>query len=183
MVTVPDDSFHFDEVNYANKFVFRANRQLNRAGVTAQFFFNGVGRADKVRTDAVHFVNVSNTRNVVFIRLTPYGFRLGFYTLHAVKTAHGTVQHTQRTFHFGRKVHVAGSVNNVELAIFPYAVDGRGGNRDTSFAFLFHPVGYGRTIVRFTDFVHFSGVIQNTFGSGGLTRINVRDNTDISDFL
>ena len=183
MITIPNNPFHFDEVNYANKFVFRANGQLNRAGVSAQFFFNGVSRTDKIRTDTVHLIDVSNPRNVVFVCLAPYGFGLRFHPLHAVKAAHSTVQHTQRTFHLGREVHVAGSVNNVELAVFPHAVNSGRGNGDTSFAFLFHPVGYGRTIVRFANLMHFSRVVQNAFGCGGLTRINVRDNTDIADFL
>ena len=120
---------------------------------------------------------------MVFVSLAPNGFRLGFYTLHTVKTADGTVQHAQRTFHFGREVHVSRSVNDVKLAVFPHAVNSGRGNGNTSFAFLFHPVGDGGTIVRFTDFVHFSRVVQNAFGGGGFTRVNVGDNTNVSDLV
>ena len=120
---------------------------------------------------------------MVFVRLAPYGFRLRFYPLHAVKAAYRAVQNAQRTFHFGGKVHVAGSVNNVKLAIFPHAVNSGRRNRNTSFTFLVHPVGYGRTIVRFTDFVYLSGIVQDTFGSGGLTGVNVRNNTNVTDFI
>ena len=93
MVTVPNNAFHFYEVNYADKFIFGADRQLNRAGVTAEFLFNGISRADKVRADAVHFVDVGNSRYVVFIGLAPYRFGLRFYALYAVKTAHSAVQY------------------------------------------------------------------------------------------
>lgn len=53
-------------------------------------------------------------------------------------------------------------------------------NSDTTFLFLFHPVHGGGAIMHFTDLVVDTGVEQNTFGRGGLARVNVGRDTDIA---
>lgn len=57
---------------------------------------------------------------------------------------------------------------------------GSGGNRDTAFLFLFHPVHGGGTIVHFTNLVVHAGVEQNAFGRGGLARVNVGRDADVA---
>jgi hypothetical protein len=76
---------------------------------------------------------------------------------------------------------VARSINDVNLVVFPVRGNSSGGNGNTAFAFLFHPVGYGSTFVHFANFVNFSGVVQNPLGGSGFTGVNVRGNPDIAD--
>jgi hypothetical protein len=46
--------------------------------------------------------------------------------------------------------------------------------------FLFHPVHGGCAIVNFTDFVVDTGVKKDALSRGGLTRVDVRHNPDVS---
>ena len=72
-------------------------------------------------------------------------------------------------------------VDTVVHAVYvPCSSGGSSGNRDTTFALLLHPVHGGSTFVYFTDFVGTTGIIKDTFRSRRLTRINVRNNTDVS---
>ncbi len=56
---------------------------------------NHVHCTEEVGTDTVHFVDKANTRNVIVISLTPYGFRLRFYTGNRVKYCNSTVKNTK----------------------------------------------------------------------------------------
>jgi len=51
---------------------------------------------------------------------------------------------------------------------------------NAAFLFLFHEVGRGRAIVDLTDLMDFAGELKDTFCGGGLTGIDVGENTDIS---
>ncbi len=71
-------------------------------------------------------------------------------------------------------------VDYVKAVIFPEAADSRRLNGNTALGFLFHKVGSGLTFVNLTDLVDFTGQLKDTLGGGGLARINVRENTDVS---
>jgi glycerol kinase len=80
---------------------------------------------------------------------------------------------------------VTRSIDNIDFATLPETRHGSRGNRNTSLFFLCHPIG-GRTIAvatHFTNFVVDARAVQNTFGCGCFTRINVSDNTDITIVL
>jgi hypothetical protein len=66
--------------------------------------------------------------------------------------------------------------------IFPFAGSSGGGNGNASFSFLFHPVHGGGTFVHFTDFIGPSGIIENSFGNSGFTRIDMGNDTEIAEF-
>ena len=62
---------------------------------------------------------------------------------------------------------------------------GNGGRSDgdAAFSLLLHPVGGGLSLMHFADFVLAPRVIQNTLGSGSLSRINMSYNAKISNSL
>jgi hypothetical protein len=71
-------------------------------------------------------------------------------------------------------------VDYVKTVIFPETADSRRLNGNTALGFLFHKISSGFTFVNLTDFVDFTGKLKNTLCGGGLARINVRENTDVS---
>ena len=52
------------------------------------------------------------------------GFALGFNSLNAIENHHAAIQDTQGALHFGSEIDVAGSVDQVDLIIFPFRGDG-----------------------------------------------------------
>jgi len=78
---------------------------------------------------------------------------------------------------------VAGRVYNVNLMIPPKAGCGRGGNGNTAFLLLDHPVHCSRAIMNFPHPVHPASIEQNALGSGGLACIYVGHNAYISYFI
>ncbi len=75
---------------------------------------------------------------------------------------------------------MAGGVDDVEAVAFPEAADSSGLNGNPALGFLFHEVGSGLTLVYFTQLVDTAGEFEDTFGSGGLTGINVGEDTNIA---
>jgi hypothetical protein len=71
---------------------------------------------------------------------------------------------------------MAGGVNDVDFMVAPFTISGRRGNGDTPFFFQFHGIhGSPYTILAFDVMNGMDplGVIQNSFGQGRFTRIDV----------
>ena len=71
---------------------------------------------------------------------------------------------------------MAWGIDNVNLVVFPEAGNRGGNDGNTALAFLGHPVSGGFAFVNGTNLVLQTGAVQNTFGRGGLTGINMRNN-------
>ena len=125
---------------------------------------------------------------MVLVRLTPNGFGLGFNAALCTERCDRAVENAQRTLDFNGEVNVSRGVDYVYTALVffgcarsrPMAGGCGGSDGYTSFLLLYHPVHSCSTVVRFTDFMVNARIIQNTFGSSGFTRIDVRHNTDVS---
>jgi hypothetical protein len=53
-------------------------------------------------------------------------------------------------------------------------------NGNTAFLFLFHKVSGSGAVMHLTGFVNLAGQLQDTLCSGGLARVNVGEDTNIS---
>ena len=124
----------------------------------------------KSAPDDVHFVNIGNTGNAIFVSLTPNRFRLRFNPTFSTKHSYRPIKYSQRTFHLNGKVHVSWCVNNVYPMSIPLTGSGRRSNCNTSFLFLHHPIHSRSTIMHFTNFVYSSCIKQYPFGSGSLAK-------------
>ena len=62
------------------------------------------------------------------------GHRLGLHARNAAEHEHRAVQHTQRALHLDGEVHVARSVDDVDVVAIPLAVSGRRRDRDAPLA-------------------------------------------------
>ena len=188
------DSLLVHHVNLAAELVFSADGDQNGGGVRTQLVVDVVQHVVEVGAGTVHLVHEAHAGNAVLGGLAPYGFRLGLHAGHTAEYHDGAVKHAEGTFHFSGEVNVPGGVNNVQLEVFafehfadtfifhllPVGGNGSGGNGDTAFAFLLHPVGSGGTVVGFTDLVNHAGVEKNTLGQSSFAGVNVSGDTDVA---
>ena len=146
-----------------------------------QTVFNGLYRVVEVRTQFVHLIDEANTGNIILIRLTPNGFRLGLYALFAVENGNCTVEDAQGALYLNSKVNVTRGINDVNLLTVPKAGSCRGCNGDSAFFFLFHPVHGAGTIMGFPNLVVDARVVQDAFSYSGFTSINVCHDADVAN--
>ena len=189
---VPYDTFHGKEVHNAFEVGLGTYRHLKGNRMCAQTLFHLFNHIEEVGTAAVHLVHETYTRNIVFVGLTPYSFRLGLNTAYRTEKRHGTVEYSQRTLNLCSEVHVPRSVYQVYLVLFciggflalvgrivpEHGSSGRG-NRYASLLFLRHPVHRSGSVVHLAYLVGKSGVIKDTLAGCGLTGIDVGHDTDI----
>src|ERR1019366_8612351 len=116
--------------------VFLSDGNLNRDWLRVEALAEGIDGMLEIRTHLVDLINETNSRNAVLVRLPPYFFRLRLYPVHRVKHRHRAVQHAQRALHLGRKVHVAGRVDNVDADVAPGTGRRRRRNRDAALLLL-----------------------------------------------
>src|SRR5581483_1833540 len=177
------DQLHVEEIDQpAEAFPFGV-REVKNDRLTRQPIHDHIDAALEIGAGAIHFVDKTDARHVVFVGLPPDGFRLRLNTRHTVEHDHAAVQHAQRTLHFGGKIDVSGGVDQVDLMTSPTGGHGGGGNGDTAFAFLIHIVRRRRAFVYLTDAMHHAGVVQNALRRGRLARVDVGNHADIADFL
>ena len=141
----------------------------------------------------VQFVNKTDAGDFRFISITPIRFRLGLHPRHSVKNNHRAIQHSKRSFHFRRKINMPGSINNIKTVFFilivvsisrhPKTSDSGRGNSDAPFPLLFHPIGHGIAIMHFAYLVRYTGIKKHPLCCSRFACVNVRDNSNISDFF
>ncbi len=78
---------------------------------------------------------------------------------------------------------MAGRIDEVDAVVLPESGRRGGGNRDSPFLFLLHPVHRRGAIVDFSDFMDFSSMVQHTFAGRRLTGVDVGHDADITRFV
>ena len=178
---------HLDQVDDAFETILRADRKLDWDSVRSQASFDLLDNPQEIRPGAIHLVHESETRHLIFVCLTPHRLRLRFHTADCTENPHGAIENSQRAFDFDREIDVARGIDDVDpvfgkLVIHPLPETSRCGGRyrDPAFLLLFHPVHHGCAVVYFTHFMRHTGVVEDAFRSGGLTRIDVCHDPDVS---
>ena len=184
---IPNNGFHFQQVNDTAEAVFRTNRNHDRYWVCAQTGFHLLNNAEEVGTLTVHFVYKCQARYLVFVSLTPYGFRLRLNTAYCTVNHYRAVQYTHRSLYLYSKVNVSRSVDDVETVLRelfrhtrPIRSHSSRSNGNTTLLLLFHVVGSSRAVMHFAQFMSQTCIEQNTFCCGCFTRVNMGRNTDIA---
>ncbi len=177
---VPDDRLHADQVDDALEIVFRADRQLDADRTAADAGGDVRNAFEEVGADLVHLVDEDDARNIVFVGLTPDGFRLRLDALVAVEHADRAVEHAQRTLDLDGEVDVPGGVDDVQALAVPEG--GRRGGRDGDAALLLllHPVHRRGAFMHFADLVGLAGVIEDAFGRRRLAGVDVGHDAEIT---
>ena len=94
-VIVVNFRVHVDKVNNSSEGVLRADRQLNRNTVAVEALLDHIKNVVEIRTHDIHFINVYHSRYVIFVSLTPNGFRLRLNTALCAQNGYRTVKHTE----------------------------------------------------------------------------------------
>ena len=105
---------------------------------------------------------------------------MGLNAAGTAEHADATIENLQRTVNLDGEVNVTRGIDDVELVLVPEAGGGSGLNGDPALCFLFHEVRRCCAFVNFTDFVDFTGELQNSFSGGGFASIDVSEDADIS---
>ena len=138
----------------------------------------------EIRAGAVHLVDEREPRNVIFVRLAPYRFRLRLHAGHGVKNRDRAVQDAQGALDLHGEIHVAGRVNNVDQEILAVALPGSGGrgggDGDAALALLLHPVHRGGAFVDGADLVRHARIKQDALGRSGLAGVDMRHDADVA---
>ena len=171
--------FHCDKVNNSLKSISLSNRKLNRNYLVAQSFFYWFKRHEEVCSHFIHLICEYESRNSIFISLSPNRFCLRFCSLRNIKQSNSTIKHSKRSLYFYCKIHVTWGINHIYLDVMPKTCRSSRSNSNTSFFFLLHPIHISFSIVSFTDLVLLPCVIQNSLSCCGFTSINMRHDTDI----
>ena len=130
---------------------------------------------------------------MILLHLTPNGLRLRLYSANSTIKRHRTIQYAHRALHLHSEVHVARSVDDVDLVLFgfvggfslcsgviPKTSGCSGGNGDPALLFLFHPVHCGSSVAHLTNFVVDASVIEDALGGRGLSRVNVGTDANVA---
>ncbi len=75
---------------------------------------------------------------------------------------------------------MTGSVNQIDLMIFPVGGHSCRNNGNTTLALLLHPVRHCGAFIHIAEAIGATGIEQNPLSRRGLTGINMRDNTNIA---
>ena len=188
---VPDVCLHTDQVDDAGEVILSTDRQLDDERLDAELVLDGLHGVVEICAELIHLVDEADTRNRVLVSLTPHGFGLRFHAFLAVEDGDGAIEHAQGALHLSGEVHVARGVDDVDLELIvhvvglamPEAGGCSGLNGDAAFLLLSHEVHRRSAIVRLTDLVVLAGVVQDAFGGGSLTGIDVSHDADVADLM
>jgi len=136
---------------------------------------------------AIHLVDECDARDTVLVHLAPDGLGLRLHAGDRAINGDRRIQHAQGAFHFDRKIDVSRGIDDIDAVLgealvhsLPETGRGRSGDGDAALLLLFHVIHHCRAVVDLADFVGHAGIEQNTLRRGGLPRVDVSGNTDIS---
>src|ERR1700676_332146 len=160
-VVGPRDRLHLDEIDDAFEFIFLADGNLNRDGLGIEAFADGINGMFEIRAHLVDLVDEANSRNAVFIRLTPYFFRLRTHTMNSLEYSYSSVEYAKRPLDLGGEINVAWGIDNIDANVAPGACGGGGGNSDAALLLLLHPIHGRSAFVDLSDAVRFACIEQD----------------------
>ena len=150
--------------------------------IGTQVFMHLVDHLLEVGTRAVHLIDEGDAGHAVFVGLVPHRLRLRLHATHGAEHRHHAVDDTQRALHLDGEVDVTGSIDKVDLIAVPMCGDGCRSDGDAALLLLFHEVHGGLSIMRFTHLTVDAREEQDAFRNRSLTSINMRSDTDVSQF-
>ena len=177
-------SLHRDQVDHSLEIVLFADRPLHEDGIAAHLFADLLDDASVVGAGAIHFVDKRQTRHVIALHLPVNGQRLRLYAADSAQNEDRSVQHAETALDFNGEVDVAGRVDQVDHHVVPLNGGGGTGDRDPTFALEVHVVHRGAVAAAFdlVDSMDPASVKQDPLAEGGLARVDVCRNTDVSQF-
>ena len=180
---MPDEGLVLDQVDDALELILGADRKLDRQRVGAEPVLHRLDRVVEVGADPVHLVDEGDARDLVLVGLAPDRLGLGLDAGDGVEDRDGAVEDAQRALDLDGEVDVAGRVDDVDAVVLPLACRRGRGDRDAALLLLLHPVHDGGALVDLAHLVGAAGVIEDALGRRGLTRVDVRHDSDVACFF
>ncbi len=180
-VVLVDDGLHLDEVDDAAVLVLLADRQLHGHRVRPEALAHRLDGVREVGAGAVHLVDERDAGHAVAIGLPPHRLALRLDAGDRVEHRHRAVEHAQRALDLDSKVHVSGSVDDVDPMIAPERRRGRRRDGDAALLLLRHPVHRRGALVDLPELVRAPGVVEDPLGRRGLARVDVGHDPDVAD--
>ncbi len=118
-------------------------------------------RLDRVligSANTVDLIGKTDAWNTIAVSLSPDGFALRFHTLNGVKNNNTAIQYSERALHFGGEIDMSRCINDIDLITLPLRGYGCRDDGNTTFPFLFHPVGHSSTVIHRSDTISFTGI-------------------------
>src|SRR5215471_17779494 len=112
-----------------------------------QTFTHHINSAQKISPRAIKFIDKSNARDMIFLSLAPYGFRLWLNSSYSTEKSHCAIQHSQASLDFSRKVHMTRGINDINEITTPETGRSSRSDCDPSFLFLYHPIHCCGTLI------------------------------------
>ena len=116
---------HLHQVYYASEILLSTDRQLDRNCVALEPVVDHPQNIEKICAHDVHFIDIYEPRNIVVIRLTPYCLGLGLDSSFCAKNSNTSVENSERSFDFCRKIHMTRGIDDVNTGIAPMACGSR----------------------------------------------------------
>ncbi len=148
-----------------------------------QSIFNLIEDTFKTGSDSIHLVDKTDSGDVIAICLTPDCLALSFDPFNGAKHNHAAVENAKTALNFRSEVDVPRRVDDVHHMFQPGARDGRGIDRDASSRLFRIKVSHCRAVIDVTHTVSGSGIKENSLCCCGFTRIDMSDNSNISNFI
>ena len=95
MLVVEDIRLHADQIDDAAEGILRANGQLKRNCRTLETVVHHFEDIEEIGAHHVHFVDVNDTRDMIFVGLSPYSLGLRLDAALGTQDRHSAVEHTQ----------------------------------------------------------------------------------------
>ena len=83
-----------EQIDNSAKLILGANRHLDRNRLRAQAFLDHIDGALEVGTSAIHLVDETDPRDMIFVGLPPNRFRLRLNAGNRIEHHHTTVEYT-----------------------------------------------------------------------------------------
>ena len=108
-----------DQINNTLVIVLQTNGNLNGCRIETQLTPQIVDHFPWIGTLSIQFVNKGQPWDIVAFHLPIDRQGLRLNTRNPTEDQNSPVQHTKCSFHFNGKIDVTGSVNDINMAIFP----------------------------------------------------------------
>ena len=138
-------------------------------------------RHDGVRVGpaSIYLVDEDECRDVEALEGAEEERRLRLDTLDRRYDKHRAIEYAEDALHLGDEVGMAGGVDEVDRQVAHEERGDRRSDRDPAFPLEVERVGLGGAGVDAADVVDGAGGVEETFGEGGLTGVDVRQDAEV----
>ena len=152
---------------------------IGKCGIRPKPGYNLLKHPMVIGAGPIQLIDKSHTGDLVAVGLMPDRFTLRFHAFNPGKNYNGAVENTKASFHFGCKIHMTGSINQVDHVILPGKGRCSRGYGNPAFPLVNPKIHHSRPVMNLAHFVRTSGIKQKSLCCSRFPGINMRNNPDI----